>query len=1617
MNGLGWCGQIGLAAVWLVCVGVPVCRADVVLNEIQSANDSTLLDADGAAADWIELLNRGSTGVDLGGWGLSDRTNAPMKWVFPQRPLGPGQRLVVFASGKDRTNALDVVPLGSPQEVPGLVVWLRAEGSDFTNGAKVAAWPDLSGLGNHATQTVVSAQPAFVTNAVNGRPALRFTKASSQQLLLPVGTFNGMASLRDLTVMLVCRWSGGATPSGMFGAWGSSANTHFEINGGGELRIRVAAADSVRTSGTMTNSVWCQIGGTMRGAGDAPLLSSYRDGILRGTLSRDPGSALLSGYTTMGIGNSDSTTRFFNGDIAEVLIFNRALPVAEREAVERYLAERYGLPFQGGAALPELHTSFSLDADGETVVLTRPDASTADRVEVPAVPADAAFGRMPDGTGAFAYLAAPTPGAANVGLGYTAPQAKPDFSRKRGICDAPFTLAITPDDPLAQVYYTLDASEPSPTNGALFAAPFAVTNTTVVRAVAYREGALPRRAIATHTYLFLEDVLAQTNRPAGYPADWNGYAYTSYAVSANVAEQPGYADAMRAALRAAPVLSLSLSKEDLFGANGVYANPLVDGFERAVSAEWLTNGVSYTQVEAGLRVQGGASRVFSNTPKKSLRLLFKEVYGDGRLKKPVLAEGGGTPLADFNSLILRAEYNNAWTHNDGTQRPRGTNARDQWVRDTQTAMSGTGSHGNHVHLFLNGLYWGLYNVAERPDAAFAANYFGGESEEYDAMTPDGVRDGDNVAWNAMHNIAKAGLADTGRYEAIRQYLDVDHLIDYMMINFYGGNNDWPHHNWNAVRRRETGAGYRFYCWDSERTLEGTNENRVAATFTSGPAYLHTALCTNVEYRLRFADRVHRGLFNGGALTPAAAAERYAARAGAVERAVFGEAARWGAYRKEVVPGGAIPRYGTNEWGIERSRLLTGYFPVRTAIMLNQFRAAGLYPAVAAPEFSQHGGALEYGETLAVTNAAGTVYLTFDGCDPRVAYSGEAASNAVVYAGPFALTNTCVVKARALNNGVWSALTEATFGVVVSEPHFLLSGDGDWGVASNWFGAVVPTGAGQRVRIPVPTANRNVNLRAPVTVGRIAFDHAGNPFRNRVRDRDSGNALTFDGGATNACIAVTGDGVGYAEFEVGAGVCLLSDVVLQVGHLGGNDEYGALRLRERWSGAGGLRKTGPGVASLTGENKVFTGAVAVEEGVLKVTGSAAPAQAAGVTVGAGGQLRLYSDNASGASNVVYAFGGTVTLSGYGRGAEIPDSSGQGKLGALRYDPGTQSNTCVLAAPVVLSGEADIHVDGSQNRLALSGGLGGGARLVKTGGGVLELPAGVALTAAVEVANGAVAFGGAAALGALSGTGAVRVDGQVVTAVSFGGAVLEARLRQPGEAAAGVNGYLKAGGLSAPPGVLRLYLEGGGALYRGALYAPYGADLSAAVRGAPREVYVADAAGGHLFGGARWRLSADAQVVAVPVRLGAGEEGRMVEVRLDAAPASYEAWRRAAFTNAAEYADEAVSGPLAAPRADGVRNLTRYAFGLALSAPAALARPTFAGGAEGWEYRFPFEPWRDDLAYVVDASDEVADWSGAEVLFDSRAAYPEGAAEGWLSLRDTAVRTRRFYRLRLILSGAE
>jgi hypothetical protein len=701
----------------------------------------------------------------------------------------------------------------------------------------------------------------------------------------------------------------------------------------------------------------------------------------------------------------------------------------------------------------ELHTNFRLSAGGEYLGLFNAQAPRQVVSEfAPAFPeqrTDYSYGW--DADGQLRYFAVPTPGAPNGFSAIEGIAATPHFNVERGLFGDPFELHLSTETIGGTIRYTLDGREPTSTQGLTYTGPLSVTTTRTVRAATFKDNTLPSR-VATHTFLFPEHVLEQPPDPPGFPPTWgtdssfpNNLVPADYEMDPDITLDPFYRSRLIEGLRSIPTLSLVLDVEEMFGSQGIYSNPErrtpsspLSRVEKPVSAELIyPDGRRGFQIDAGLRIQGGASRQPRNSPKHSLRLLFKRDYGPGNLDFPLFQDA---PARAFNTVILRAEYNNSWIHWDTQQRLRGSYVRDQWLRSTQVDMSGLGSHGNHVHLYINGLYWGLYNPSERGDAAFAATYLGGEREEYDAYTHRGVRDGDAAAWNTMFQLARQDLAQNANYEALGNFLDIPHFIDYMILNIYGGNEDWPHNNYNAVRHRSPGAGYKFICWDGERVLEGVTVNRSTVSGSNNPGELYNRLRANAEFRLLFADRLHRHLSPGGALTPASAAARYRAIADPIEWSVIGESARWGDYRRDVHvrnPPAYLFTY-LDHWLPERDRLLGTYFPQRSAVVLNQFRSIGLYPELTAPTVQPFGGHLTASQTVQLAANTGTIYYTIDGSDPRLYGTGQIAPSALAYTAPLSFNHSTVLKARVRSGNTWSALVETTFTVGHRAPPLVIS---------------------------------------------------------------------------------------------------------------------------------------------------------------------------------------------------------------------------------------------------------------------------------------------------------------------------------------------------------------------------------------------------------------------------------------------------------------------------------------------------------------------------------------------------------------------------------------------------
>jgi hypothetical protein len=195
-------------------------------------------------------------------------------------------------------------------------------------------------------------------------------------------------------------------------------------------------------------------------------------------------------------------------------------------------------------------------------------------------------------------------------------------------------------------------------------------------------------------------------------------------------------------------------------------------------------------------------------------------------------------------------------------------------------MRAVASHQRYVHLYLNGLYWGVYELLERPDEAFSATYYGGEIEQWASVQSGFPPGGEFDLWNQLLSVCRAGLSSDASYMAVQgrnpdgtpnpaytNHLDADSVIDYMIAHLYVANADWPQNNyWLGRERAAPSSGFKFYPWDAETSLDvvGVQANFTSLNLNYGVAEPYTACRQNLEFRVLFGDHVQAHFFNGGA---------------------------------------------------------------------------------------------------------------------------------------------------------------------------------------------------------------------------------------------------------------------------------------------------------------------------------------------------------------------------------------------------------------------------------------------------------------------------------------------------------------------------------------------------------------------------------------------------------------------------------------------------------------------------------------------------------------------------------------------------------------------------------
>jgi len=1088
-----------------VCLAVTA-SADLQISEFMASNATGLQDEDGEYSDWIEVHNPGGGAVDLDGWYLTDNPADLTQWRFPAVSVSTGGYVVVFASGKNRAVAGNELHANFQLDAGGEYLALVRPDGETVEHAYAPAYPNQRADASYGSHTPSVTMPLVATGHsatafvptddtlgdswrgragdepfddsaeagwIQGTNGFGFSAGGS---VIPAETggfplqdrattdgasgsifvFPEIPFTRDGRVLT---WSFFSNKGGMVG-WTLTpllfrkVGSTYEITGIGETRTNagtgeqsfgfdVTAGNDVVRAGahyfgfkdgsnasdnrgviewdnnTSDTIVW--FGGGHAGdlsVGNAftPNLTLKRTYSVQFATGTDFGALIATDIESAMHGVSASCyvraqfeldvpavvdrlfldVRYEDGFIAflngtEIARRNITGPgqynsTADTNRPNAWAAsfERFDGTSHGGL----LRTGTNIfavqglnDAASETTFLIAPQLTA--ETWLPA---------------SNAYFTAPTPGEANAG-GVAGFVADTRFSVDRGFHTQAFDVAITTPTEGADIFYTTNGTAPSPANGDAipYSAPVHISRTTVFRAAAFKDGYEPTN-VDTHTYLFVSDIPQQN-------VMWTG-----------ITQDPAWGPRMTNSLLAVPTVSLATGNT-------------ISEVESGVSIEFIhPAGRTGFQMDAGVEHFGGHSL---NYPKKSMRISFKRRYGPGKLRYNLF---DGAVADEFDQILLRTgSHDTVFYSNIGE---RGIYVRNRWIFDRQLEMGQPAPRGRFVHVYINGTYWGQHHLMERPDASFMAYHFGGDERNYDALNKGVVIDGDNAAYNAMR-------ASTADYSALQQYMDVVNYADYMLLQFYCGNDwDWNHYqNWMVARKREAGAGFKFFAWDSDMVIRrNVNANVINK---GGPANMWGNIRQHAEFRMLLADRAQRLFFNNGMLTPDRVVSDLSAVADQMTLSMIAETARWGNRS-------SFGNYTPATWSNELSSVQTAYVPQRTDIVLQQLRDAELLPDTHTPTYAingtpQHGGIITAGAMLAIANpnTSGDIYFTLDGTDPRRT-GGTVSPVATAYASPVELTHSTRVLSRVLNSGEWSALGDAVFAVpstvtstnlVLTELHF------------------------------------------------------------------------------------------------------------------------------------------------------------------------------------------------------------------------------------------------------------------------------------------------------------------------------------------------------------------------------------------------------------------------------------------------------------------------------------------------------------------------------------------------------------------------------------------------------
>lgn len=769
---------VGGLAQWLGGSRAGTASPSARISRVMTSNRAACYPVNGQYYDWIELENPGDTEARLRGWKLSDNLDLRGAYVFQDVAIPAGGTLVVYCAPRPQDAPDDAIFTGFKLSSDGELVILADPQERLVETLAVPAmksdWAYCRDAQGDWTEEPIApeASGGSLLISANGLRLNEVMPVNHETLADADGDYsdwielyNGGGAPVDLTDYALSdvegkpsRWRFPAVtvqPGEYLVVFASGKNRRdpgaelhasFKLSAGDGV-LHLYDAEEKEISRLSCDCEEADVSICVADDGDVTRLwtptPGYRNsenGIPDEMPALTQNAYNLYINELMNVHGGDDWVELYNGGPSEIDLTGMGL--SDNPAKPRKWQ------FPGGATIPSggcllvslagagATTKAPYNADfklstGETLCLSLPDGTVIDRVKLFAQPLNVSYGR-PSSESGYRYFAEPTPGGPNASQTYANQAQKVTFSERGGVhAETSLTVALASDSG-ASIYYTTDGTEPT-TGSSLYTGPLSLTASTTIRAVAYRDGLLPSEQSAA-TYILGE-------QHAG--------VYT---------------------------VCVSGDYEALIGPNGC----MNTGFKKDDTDVYVeiydADGAQLIGQACNFMVSGHSSR--EKYPQKAFRLKARAEYGDSRFRAKLFSNRDYTV---FKSITLRASgQDNEETH----------------MKDSVLAALAADTGVMYLEsevavVYIDGQYWGLYNLRERVTPVAVAQFEGwSDPEDITLLRRTNAEQGSADAYiKLLKWVSDTDFSASENLETLRQYVDVENYLDYVALEMYMSNLD------------------------------------------------------------------------------------------------------------------------------------------------------------------------------------------------------------------------------------------------------------------------------------------------------------------------------------------------------------------------------------------------------------------------------------------------------------------------------------------------------------------------------------------------------------------------------------------------------------------------------------------------------------------------------------------------------------------------------------------------------------------------------------------------------------------------------------------------------------